>query len=110
MPSGFRCGVIGLIRWYRTVGRQRCLATTREDKVGQTMAAVYAQGEIEWTRTFRTTLAFRADRYEFLVTSINPLNSGNGSDSLVSPKLRGYLWTVERHRGVRERRHRLSQQ
>jgi outer membrane receptor protein involved in Fe transport len=51
------------------------------------MAGVYAQTEIEWTRTFRTTLGLRADRYRFSVTSDNPLNSGDGSDGMVSPKL-----------------------
>jgi hypothetical protein len=70
---------------YRTVGRQR-LSTTREDEVGQTMAGVYAQTEVEWTRTLRTTFGVRADRYQFSVTSDNPLNSGDGSDALVSPK------------------------
>ena len=70
---------------YRTVGRQR-VSTTREDGVGQTMAAVYAQTEVKWTRTLRTTFGVRADRYQFSVTSDNPLNSGAGSDGLVSPK------------------------
>ncbi len=94
---------------YRTAGRQR-LSTTREDEVGQTMAAVYAQSEIEWTRTFRTTFGLRADRYQFSVTSDNPLNSGDGSDGLVSPKVGRDLRTMDRHRGVHERRHWLSQQ
>jgi TonB dependent receptor len=71
---------------YRTVARQR-LSTTREDEVGQATAAVYAQAEVEWTRTLRTTLGARADRYQFSVTSGNPLNSGDGSDGIVSPKL-----------------------
>jgi hypothetical protein len=71
---------------YRTAARER-LSTTREDEVGQTMAGVYAQTEVEWTRTFRTTLGLRADRYQFDVTSDNPLNSGDGSDGLVSPKV-----------------------
>ena len=70
---------------YRTLDRQR-LSTTREDEVGQTMAAVYAQSEIEWTRTFRTTFGLRADRYQFAVTSDKTLNSGDGADGLVSPK------------------------
>jgi hypothetical protein len=70
---------------YRTAARQR-LSTTREDEVGQTMVGVYAQAEVEWTRTFRTTFGLRADRYRFSVTSDNPLNSGDGSDSMVSPK------------------------
>jgi hypothetical protein len=71
---------------YRTVGRQR-LSTTREDEVGQSTVGLYAQTEIEWTRTLRTTFGLRADTYQFSVTSNNPLNSGNGSDSLVSPKI-----------------------
>ena len=71
---------------YRNVARQR-ISATREDEVGQTMAGIYAQAEIEWTRAFRTTLGLRADRYRFSVTSDNPLNSGDGSDGLVSPKV-----------------------
>ncbi len=71
---------------YRTAARRR-LSTTREDEVGQTMAAVYAQSEVEWTRAFRTTFGLRADSYQFSVLSDNPLNSGDGADGLVSPKL-----------------------
>jgi hypothetical protein len=71
---------------YHTEARQR-LSTTREDQVGQTMAGVYAQTEIEWTRMIRTTLGLRADAYQFSVTSNNPLNSGDGSAGLVSPKV-----------------------
>jgi hypothetical protein len=71
---------------YRTAARQR-LSTTREDEVGQTMAGVYAQTEIEWTRKLRTSVGLRADMYQFSVDSDNPLNSGNGSDGLVSPKV-----------------------
>jgi hypothetical protein len=70
---------------YHTAGQRR-LSTTREDEVGQTMAGVYAQSEIEWTRSVRTTLGLRTDAYRFAVTSDNPLNSGDGSDALVSPK------------------------
>jgi hypothetical protein len=71
---------------YRTAARQR-LSTTREDEVAQTMAGVYAQTEIEWTRTLRTTFGLRADRYQFSVASDNALNSGDGADGLVSPKV-----------------------
>ena len=78
---------------YQTAGRQR-LSTTREDEVGQTMAGVYAQSEIEWTRTLRTTFGLRADVYQFSVTSDNPLNSGDGSDALVSPEVRRGLRAV----------------
>jgi hypothetical protein len=75
---------------YRTAARQR-LSTTREDEVGQSMASVYAQSEIEWTRTLRTAFGLRADGYRFDVTSNNPLNSSDGSAGLVSPKLGAVL-------------------
>jgi outer membrane receptor protein involved in Fe transport len=82
----FRRDWLDPVGLHRTVARQR-LSTTREDEVGQTMAAVYAQTEIEWTRTLRTILGVRADRYQFSVMSDNPLNSGDGSDGLLSPKV-----------------------
>jgi hypothetical protein len=77
-----RLSPVGL---YHTVHRQR-LSTTREDRVGQALTSAFAQSEIEWTRAVRTTLGMRADLYTFDVRSNNPLNSGNGSDALVSPK------------------------
>src|SRR5262245_22881018 len=70
---------------YHNLARQR-LSTTREDKVGQTMIGTYAQSEIEWSRVFRTTFGLRLDAYQYSVTSDNPLNSGNGTDALASPK------------------------
>ena len=75
---------------YHTQGRQR-LSTTREDQVGQTMASAFAQTEIEWTRALRTTAGLRADVYRFSVTSDNRLNSGDGSDAIVSPKFGAVL-------------------
>jgi hypothetical protein len=75
---------------YRTTARER-FATTREDEVDQAMLAVYLQSEIEWARTFRTTFGLRANRYQFDVTSDNPLNSGDGSAGLVSPKIGAIL-------------------
>jgi hypothetical protein len=71
---------------YRTQGRTR-FATTREDEAGQTMASVFGQTEIEWTRTLRTMVGLRADLYQFDVTSDNPINSDGGTSGLVSPKL-----------------------
>jgi hypothetical protein len=70
---------------YHTFRRQR-LSTTREDRVGQTMTGAFAQTEIEWTRTFRTTVGVRADAYRFAVTSNESRNSGKGSDGVMSPK------------------------
>jgi hypothetical protein len=71
---------------YHNEGRQR-LSTTREDQVGMNMTGAYAQTEIEWTRSLRTTFGVRADWYQFDVESDNPLNSGSGSDGLASPKV-----------------------
>jgi len=78
--------------WLAPVGlyhtaAQRRLSTTREDEVGQTMAGAFAQTEVEWTRKFRTMLGLRADVYQFSVTSDSALNSGDGSDGMLSPKL-----------------------
>lgn len=75
---------------YHTQARTR-LSTTREDRVSQTMGGVYAQTEVEWTRALRTTAGVRADVYGFSVESDNPLNSGDGSDALVSPKFGAVL-------------------
>jgi len=77
-----RVAPVGL---YHTANRQR-LSTTREDRVSQALTAVYAQTEIEWAPIVRTTIGARADLYTFDVTSSNALNSGNGSDAMVSPK------------------------
>ena len=71
---------------YHTQSRQR-RSTTREDQVGQTMAGMYAQTEIEWARTVRTTTGMRVDAYQMSVASDNPLNSGDRAAALVSPKL-----------------------
>ena len=85
--SACNCGATGSLPWgCITPRRAQRLSTTREDRVGQTMASVYAQTEIEWTRALRTTFGVRADTYQFSVTSDNPLNSGDGVDGMVSPK------------------------
>jgi hypothetical protein len=70
---------------YRTTATRR-FSTTREDEVGQTVVGVFGQSEIQWSDHIRTTLGLRADAYRFSVTSNEPLNSGQGSDAMVSPK------------------------
>jgi hypothetical protein len=81
----FRRDWLDPVGLHRTQSRQR-FATVREDRVGQAMAGAYAQTEIEWMRALRTTLGVRADGYQFSVTSDNPINSGDGSAGLLSPK------------------------
>jgi hypothetical protein len=82
-----RLAPVGL---YHTAGRER-LSTTREDRVAQTTTGIYAQSEVEWSRVVRTTVGMRGDVYAFDVTSDNPVNSGSGSDALVTPKFAAAL-------------------
>ncbi|MGE3578267.1 MAG: TonB-dependent receptor [Vicinamibacterales bacterium] len=82
----FRFDRLAPVGLYHTARRQR-LSTTREDRVSQTMTGVYAQTEVAWTRTLRTTLGLRGDLYAFDVASHIPVNSGTGSAGLISPKL-----------------------
>jgi hypothetical protein len=71
---------------YHTAQTRR-LSTTREDRANQQVVGLYGQTEIEWARTVRTTLGLRTDAYRYDVEADNPLNSGSGTDALVSPKL-----------------------
>jgi hypothetical protein len=70
---------------YKTVLGRR-IGTVREDAVSQTMLGFYGDSEIEWSPRFRTGLGLRGDVYRFDVDSSNALNSGKGSDAIVSPK------------------------
>ena len=57
----------------------------------------------------RTMVGLRADGYQFSVDSDNPLNSGDGTSGLVSPKLGAVFgpWAGPRYTQCR---HGLSQQ
>jgi outer membrane receptor protein involved in Fe transport len=80
---------VGLINTHE---RQR-LSTTRLDSVDE--LSIGAWYELEWLLTdrFSAVLGLRADYYDFEVDSNNPANSGDASDSLVSPKL-NLIWTL----------------
>ena len=80
-------GTIGL---YDTV-RQRRTSTIRDDRLLQTSGGLFAQSEIEWSPVFRTTLGLRGDLYGYDVAAVDPRNSGEGSDGIVSPKLTAVL-------------------
>jgi hypothetical protein len=71
---------------YRTRERER-FATTRQDRVGETSAGVYAQTALQWTAWLRTVAGLRADHFRFDVHSGIAANSGRDDASLVSPKL-----------------------
>lgn len=71
---------------YSTSARQR-LATTREDNIKQTAAAVYFENTMQWHEKLRSIAGVRYDRYRFDVRSNIEENSGASNDSIVSPKL-----------------------
>ena len=94
---------------YKTARAHR-LSTTREDRVGQTMTGAYAQSEIEWTRSLRTTMGLRADVYRYAVTAGNALNSGAGHGGAAEPEALGRHGPLGRHGVLRQRGHGVPQQ
>jgi len=61
---------------------------TREDRVRETLAGVYAQSGVEFTPVLRAVLGVRADALRTTVDALsNGANSGNARDTQVSPKL-----------------------
>ncbi|MDB5798200.1 MAG: TonB-dependent receptor [Paucimonas sp.] len=80
---------------YTTVARQR-LATTREDRVVESSAGVFASNTTRWTNWFRTTAGVRNDYYRFKVDSSNPADSGNVGASITSPKFSAIFTPIER--------------
>lgn len=70
---------------YKTQQRVRH-ATTRTDTVQQSLSSAYAEIEQSWNDSFRSVAALRADHYRYDVDADFALNSGTGSDTLLSPK------------------------
>ncbi|MGE3841922.1 MAG: TonB-dependent receptor, partial [Vicinamibacterales bacterium] len=85
-----RHDAIGNTALYKTV-RGRRIGTVRADDVSETLTGFYGQSEIEWGRKLRTTVGFRGDVLRYNVDSSNPLNSGDGTNSIVSPKFTAVL-------------------
>ncbi|WP_293676969.1 TonB-dependent receptor [uncultured Phenylobacterium sp.] len=76
---------IGPIGLYRTRVRQR-LSTDRRDELRELSGGVWATAA--WASgPFRASLGLRADAIHVDVDSGNPLNSGEATDALLSPKL-----------------------
>ncbi|WP_439672986.1 TonB-dependent receptor (plasmid) [Cupriavidus necator] len=69
-----------------TVDRQP-YALVRSDTVNETSTALYVRNSTQWLPWLRTLAGLRADQLWYNVASSNPLNSGRGSDHIVSPKL-----------------------
>jgi hypothetical protein len=86
LGTEFRRDDIDAVGLYKTVARER-IDTTREDDVVQTSYSGYVSVNTQWSERVRTSLGLRADRFEFDVSSNIDVNSGEASDSIVSPKL-----------------------
>ena len=72
---------------FDTVARQ-VTGTTRDDRVRQSLLGLYGQTAVEWTPWLRSVAGLRADLARFQVNSLlQPLNSGEARDQLLSPKL-----------------------
>src|SRR5687767_3958301 len=76
-------GPLGL---YNTRATER-LATIRADEADQVSVGMFAESEIEWSRTVRTTFGLRGDVYHWNVASYNALNSGQDTSGILSPKV-----------------------
>ncbi len=59
----------------------------RDDDVNEASVGIYTKGTMHLNDWFRAETGIRDDLYSFDVTSSNPLNSGNRTASIVSPKL-----------------------
>ena len=70
---------------HNTVRRQ-LLNTVRADDVQEGSIALYVQNTTRWTDWVRTVAGGRGDWYRAKIASDNPLNSGNASDFIASPK------------------------
>tara|TARA_R110002110_G_scaffold406421_1_gene626531 strand:+ start:379648 stop:381738 length:2091 start_codon:yes stop_codon:yes gene_type:complete len=77
---------INAVGLYHTQARQR-IETTREDTVEETSLGVFYELEWQIAQNWRTVLGIRGDQYWFDVNANNPFNSGEESDSILSPKL-----------------------
>ena len=71
---------------HNTVQRAVAVTTVRADDVQEGSIAFYAQNTTHWTPWMRTVAGGRGDWYKARVVSDNPLNSGNASDFIASPK------------------------
>jgi hypothetical protein len=63
------------------------LETVREDDIAQLGGGAFFENRLKWNDWFRTAAGLRADFYRADVLSDNPLNTGERSAGLVSPKL-----------------------
>ena len=63
------------------------LSTARADEADQVSVGLFGESEIEWSRTLRMTFGLRGDVYHWNVVSDDPLNSGQKTSAIASPKV-----------------------
>ncbi len=83
--ADLRIDDIAPVGLYLTTERERH-TTIREDRVEQQLASLWTAVATHWTAWLRSEIGARADRLDYDVSSGLAVNSGDGSDSLVSPK------------------------
>jgi hypothetical protein len=76
----------GPLALYYTRETER-LAAVRADDVDQASVGMFAETEVEWSRTVRTTFGLRGDLFHWNEQSDNPLNSGEDTAAIASPKV-----------------------
>ena len=80
-----RHDAIGDVGLFRTTAR-RALFTVREDSVGQTSGAGWAQWQSSWSPHIRSTLGVRGDLYRWRVNAGDPASAGERTRGIVNPK------------------------
>ncbi|MCZ7594563.1 MAG: TonB-dependent receptor [Hyphomicrobium sp.] len=70
---------------FNTKERNR-LSTVREDSVSEASAGVFVENTLRWTDWLRTTVGLRGDLYHVDVANDRAANSGDETDSILSPK------------------------
>jgi hypothetical protein len=83
---------IGKVGLYHSVDGIKT-ETVREDSVDELSLALFLQAETQWNESFRTMIGVRADYYWYEVDSSIEVNSGSGSQGIVSPKFTA-AWRV----------------
>lgn len=67
--------------------QRRFLSVTRDDLVKEASVGIFMQNTTFWTGWLRTTIGWRGDYYNTSVNSlVTPVNSGNASAGIGSPK------------------------
>ncbi len=61
-------------------------ATVRSDDILETSLGLYYENKIVWTTWVRTIAGVRGDVFNFDVSANDPVNSGNRTDAIASPK------------------------